>query len=730
MKKTIRSILALVLAFNMTAAPAIVDFGTASVPAFAAGEDTETVKEFSADSFVFRINDDGTTCSLISFDEPVLDEDEDSVKVDIPGSVSFDGKEYTVTAVENRAFSGKDLSSVTIPNTVEFIGYEAFSNNQELTEIIIPDSVTEIGLGAFAGTGLKSVTIPGSIKDLGCCFNHCYYLEDVVVEDGVETIAMGCFFADDKLKSFEFTDSLVFADPFNMQNHNIKGTERLKKISDPFVYDESSGTIYRKYDDHAEVLTTFDLKKIKPEIDGLSVTAIAANAMFESVYNPEFPDFITKIGKYAFSYAGSSNEIVYIPDTVKEIERDAFCASYFGGVCLPESVTNPEEIFTYCSNLDPSNIVYDERDIIVPDTEITKLTDLTDNRVYFKDGYNGNLWLTDAEGSLEYFGNGTFESIWKTNTEYFGYCGKEFNTAPDSVLMDYEFEADDEDKGKTYAGVFCHGSGLDEYFLLDYYTPEAYDILSLGKLKGTITVNGEKYDVHCFETITNTKYIYCIRKAGPVKKNSVDAVSFIKALGSIEPDAKSVKDANVFVINDSGEGKLNVIKNDIQEVYFEMVEETTQTEVTMPEETTGETKKETQPVVTEVPDVTGQPEEISEKDEKITSGIADDNNENGNTERSDSQSNGTYASMDGDAARVPATSEAEIIYGDINGDGVADLTDLTYLSLYLMDSASFNTTQMKAADVDGNGLVDIADLPYFKQYVCKDARVTKLGPKN
>ncbi len=65
-------------------------------------------------------------------------------------------------------------------------------------------------------------------------------------------------------------------------------------------------------------------------------------------------------------------------------------------------------------------------------------------------------------------------------------------------------------------------------------------------------------------------------------------------------------------------------------------------------------------------------------------------------------------------------------YGDLNSDGVADLTDITILSLHLIGDAPLGEDKLKYADVNGNGEVDLADLPHFIQFIKKDNVI--LGP--
>lgn len=90
-----------------------------------------------------------------------------------------DGQSYTVTSC-NAYASGK----LTIPNTyngkpVTAIGANAFSTCSDLTEIIVPDSITTIEKGAFSGcTSLQAITLPfvgDSTKTLSDTQRHFGY---------------------------------------------------------------------------------------------------------------------------------------------------------------------------------------------------------------------------------------------------------------------------------------------------------------------------------------------------------------------------------------------------------------------------------------------------------------------------------------------------------------------------------------------------------------------------
>ena len=70
------------------------------------------------------------------------------------------------TRIMDFAFQNNQLTEVTIPPSVTSIGYSAFYFNQ-LTAVTIPPSVTSIGDRAFTWNKLTAVTIPTSITSIG-----------------------------------------------------------------------------------------------------------------------------------------------------------------------------------------------------------------------------------------------------------------------------------------------------------------------------------------------------------------------------------------------------------------------------------------------------------------------------------------------------------------------------------------------------------------------------------
>jgi uncharacterized repeat protein (TIGR02543 family) len=98
-----------------------------------------------------------------------------------------------VTTIGDAAFYSKDLTSVTIPESITTIGNNAFEYN-ELTNLTIPESITNIGSLAFSNNQLTSVTIPESITTIGLGVFSWNNLAIVTIPESVTTIRDGAFF--------------------------------------------------------------------------------------------------------------------------------------------------------------------------------------------------------------------------------------------------------------------------------------------------------------------------------------------------------------------------------------------------------------------------------------------------------------------------------------------------------------------------------------------------------
>ena len=87
-----------------------------------------------------------------------------------------------------------NLTSVTIPSSVETIGIDAFKSTG-LTSISIPNNVNSIGTGAFQScTALASVALPSGITSIGSnTFNGCTALTSLDIPAAVESIGNYAF---------------------------------------------------------------------------------------------------------------------------------------------------------------------------------------------------------------------------------------------------------------------------------------------------------------------------------------------------------------------------------------------------------------------------------------------------------------------------------------------------------------------------------------------------------
>ena len=174
--------------------------------------------------------------------------------------------------------------------------------------------VSSIGQGAFSlCTSLTNVTIPNSVTNISdYAFRWCYHLVNVTISNGVQSISQGAFYLCYSLTNVTIPNSVISI-----------GFEAFRNCND---------------------LTNVTIPN--------SVTDIEANAFYGSgLTSVVIPNSITSIGSGVFEdCSGLTN--VTIPNSVTNIGANAFDGSALTSVTIPSSITSiGNAAFYYCLSL-------------------------------------------------------------------------------------------------------------------------------------------------------------------------------------------------------------------------------------------------------------------------------------------------------------------------------------------------------------------------------------------
>ena len=126
----------------------------------------------------------------------IQDEYNKMIEAHIPAQVKYEGATYNVTGIGLKAFENcYSLTTVTIPEGVEYIYDYAFENCRSLRTIRIPGSVRSIGQASFYSCdALTSVVIPEGVVTIGTnAFCSCDNLVSITLPSTVSQIDKGAF---------------------------------------------------------------------------------------------------------------------------------------------------------------------------------------------------------------------------------------------------------------------------------------------------------------------------------------------------------------------------------------------------------------------------------------------------------------------------------------------------------------------------------------------------------
>lgn len=188
----------------------------------------------ASQGFDYKTNSDGTTCRITGMGSCT------DMVVIIPSEI--DG--YTVTSINGGVFKLSEITEVVIPNTVTSIGSGAFEECSKLSNVVLGNNVTTIGDYAFYGcSSLTTFIIPDSVTVIEPhAFQGCMSLTEVVIGNGVTSIGECAFYACQNLTTATIGIGLKTVDEFafyyaNLQTVNYVGDEAswnaISKIGNP-----------------------------------------------------------------------------------------------------------------------------------------------------------------------------------------------------------------------------------------------------------------------------------------------------------------------------------------------------------------------------------------------------------------------------------------------------------------------------------------------------------------
>ncbi len=252
--------------------------------------------------------------------------------VDIPATVLNNSTTYNVTSIGDFAFVNNQLTSVVIPNSIININMSAFAQNQ-LSSFTIPNSVVSIGSGVLSGNPLTCViseaTTPPTITTGGS--NDSFALNgdrsniDLSIPSGTASAYATAEWTGFKSVAVGLTGTFV-VDYITYQINPTPNSE--VTITD---YNVAGGNI-------VNIPTT-----VNSGCRECSVTDIGFEAFYDKfLISVTIPDGIITIGTSAFR-ENTINNLV-IGNSIETIRFRAFLENNLTDIILPSNVSNIEAV--------------------------------------------------------------------------------------------------------------------------------------------------------------------------------------------------------------------------------------------------------------------------------------------------------------------------------------------------------------------------------------------------
>lgn len=284
------------------------------------------------------------TESDVTFSDGVITDYINTTEKDIIIPDNFDG--VAVTAIGDAVFEENELTGVVIPNSVTSIGEKAFRKNA-LMNVTIPNSVTSIGERAFAYNELTSLTIPNSIITIESWTFYDNKLTSVTIPNSVTSIGASSL-RSNALTSVTIPNSVTYIGSWAFDDNVL--TDFI--LPSPSMEGNwSTGTAGQLVS-----ASTTSHRYLATNYEATAVDFLFQDGQIQDYYGPggavTIPSSIngepvTSVGSWAFDDTYLTS--VTIPNSVNSIVDGAFANNQLTSVIIPNSVTTIGE-FTFRGN--------------------------------------------------------------------------------------------------------------------------------------------------------------------------------------------------------------------------------------------------------------------------------------------------------------------------------------------------------------------------------------------
>lgn len=239
-----------------------------------------------------------------------------------------------VTASRNKEESGVITIPKTSPEGDIVTSISGFSVCNDMTAIILPDTLTEIVGATFSGCRiLEKVEAPGVGKLGARAFANCEKLHTVIISPALEEIPESAFTGCTALRELPLHEGLRKIGESAFMG--VGATE----IVFPSTLEEVAVSAFES----CSALTRVDMSQSK--VKRLDRTFGMCTALREVV----FPECLEEIRQSVFANCTALSEIA-LPDGLKTIGDSAFSATALTAIVIPDSVTTLQNAFRFCDN--------------------------------------------------------------------------------------------------------------------------------------------------------------------------------------------------------------------------------------------------------------------------------------------------------------------------------------------------------------------------------------------